>query len=69
MAPTDPANLAAIRLCKRLDCKFVVNNAVQDLKDILQAMSNHILSMHPVSGSSEGEGGGATTYKRVHYMV
>ena len=54
MAPTDPADLAAIRLCERLDCKFVVNNAVQD---ILQAMSNHILSMHPVSGSSE-EGGG-----------
>ena len=58
MAPTDPANLAVIRLCERLDYKFVVNNAVQDNKDILQAMSNHILSMHPVSGSSGGGGGG-----------
>ena len=57
MAPTDPADLAVIRLCERSDCSFVVNNAVQDLKDILQAMSNHILSMHPVSGSSDGGGG------------
>ena len=61
MAPTDPADLAGIRLCEGLDCKFLVNNAVQDLKYILQAMSNHILSMHPVSGSSDGRGraGGA----------
>ena len=57
MAPLDPANLAVIRLCERSDCSFVVNNAVQDLKDILQAMSNHILSMHPVTGSSDGGGG------------
>ena len=34
-----------------------MNNATQDLKDVLQAMSNHILSMHPVAGSSEGWGG------------
>ena len=54
MAPPDAANLAVIRLCERSDCNFVVNNAVQDLKDILQAMSNNILSMHPVAGSSEG---------------
>ena len=56
MAPIDPADLAVIRLSERSDCNFVVNNAIQDLKDILQAMSNHILSMHPVAGSSEGEG-------------
>jgi len=54
MAPIDPADLAVIRLCERSDCNFVVNNAIQDLKDILQAMSNHILSMHPVAGSSDG---------------
>ena len=59
MAPPDPADLAAIRLCERVDCTFTVNNAVQDLKDILQAMSNHMLSMHPVSGSSDrGDGAG-----------
>ena len=56
MAP-DPADLAAIRLCERVDCTFSVNNAVTELKDILQAMSNHILSMHPVSGSNDGGGG------------
>ena len=56
MAPIDPADLAVIRLCERTDCNFVVNNAIQDLKDILLAMSNHILSMHPVAGSSEGGG-------------
>ena len=54
MAPIDPVDLAVIRLCERSDCNFVVNNAIQDLKDILLAMSNHILSMHPVAGSSEG---------------
>ena len=54
MAPIDPADLAVIRLCERTDCNFVMNNAIQDLKDILLAMSNHILSMHPVAGSSEG---------------
>ena len=54
MAPIDPADLAVIRLCERTDCNFVVNNAIQDLKDILLAMSNHILFMHPVAGSSEG---------------
>ena len=54
MAPIDPADLAVIRLCERSDCTFAVNNAIQELKDILQAMSNHILSMHPVAGSSEG---------------
>ena len=54
MAPIDPADLAVIRLCERTDCNFVVNNAIQDLKDILLAMSNHILSMHPVEGSSDG---------------
>ena len=57
MAPIDPADLAVIRLCERSDCNFVVNNAIEDLKDILQAMSNHILSMHPVAGSSDGGGG------------
>ena len=56
MAP-DPADLAAIRLCERVDCRFSVNNAVTELKDILQAMLNQILSMHPVSGSNDGGGG------------
>ena len=58
MASIDPANMAVIRLCERTDCNFVVNNAIEDLKDILQAMSNHILSIHPVSGSSDGGGAG-----------
>ena len=53
MAPIDQTDLAVIRLCERSDCTFAVNNAIQDLKDILQAMSNHILSMHPVAGSSD----------------
>ena len=57
MALPDPADLAVIRLCERMDCTFSVNNAVTELKDILQAMSKHILSMHPVSGSSDGRGG------------
>ena len=57
MAPIAPEALAVIRLCERPDCTFAVNNAIQELKDILQAMSNHILSMHPVAGSSEGGGG------------
>ena len=34
-----------------------MNNAVVELKDILQAMSNHLLAMHPVSGNSDGGGG------------
>ena len=53
MAP-DPADLAALRLCERSDCTFAVNNAITDLKDILLAMANHIASMHPASGGSEG---------------
>ena len=52
-----PKDFGEIRLCERPDCKFVVNNAIEDLKDILQAMSNHILSIHPVAGGSEGGGG------------
>ena len=59
MAPIEPAELAVIRKCERTDCNFVVTNAIEDLKDILQCMSNHILSMHPVSRSSDGGGGGA----------
>ena len=57
MAP-DPADLAALRLCERSDCLFAVNNAITELKDILLAMSNHIASMHPASGGSEGGGAG-----------
>ena len=54
MGPIDPASMAVIRHCERTDCNFVVSNAIEDLKDILQAMANHILSMHPVSGSNDG---------------
>ena len=53
----DPADLAAIRLCERSDCTYSVNNAVVELKDILQAMSNHLLAIFPVSGNSDGGGG------------
>ena len=58
MAPTDPAVLAVIRLCERSDCNFSVNDGIAELKDILLAMSNHILSMHPAAAGG-GEGGGA----------
>ena len=34
-----------------------MNNAVVELKDILLAMSNHLLAIHPVSGNSDGGGG------------
>ena len=37
-----------------------MTNAIEDLKDILQCMSNHILSLHPVSGGSDGSGGGSS---------
>ena len=58
MALTDPAVLAVIRLCERSDCNYSVNDGIDELKDILQAMSNHILSMHPAAAGG-GEGGGA----------
>ena len=38
MVPLDPADLAVIRLCERSDCNFAVNNAISELKDILQAI-------------------------------
>ena len=60
MAP-DPADLAILRLCERSECNFAVNNAITELKDILLAMSNHILSMHPTSEGSEGGGAGGGT--------
>ena len=60
MAP-DPADLAALRLFERSDCSFSVNNAITELKNILLAMSNHIASMHPASGGSEGGGAGGGT--------
>ena len=58
MSKIDPAELAKLRKCERVDCIFAVTNAIDDLKDILQCMSNHLLSMHPVGGS-EGGGGSA----------
>ena len=54
------ADLATLRLCERADCDFAVINGITELKDILLAMANHIASMHPSSGGSEGveqEGG------------
>ena len=54
--PIDPAELAELRKCERLDCTFAVTNAIKDLKDILQCMSNRLLSMHPVGGSDGGGG-------------
>ena len=57
MAP-DPPDLAVLRLCERAVCTYAVNNAVAEVKDVLQAMSNHIASMHPSSGGSEGGGAG-----------
>ena len=57
MAP-DPADLVALRKCEGADCTYAVNNAVTEVKDVLQAMSNHIAAMHPSSGGSEGGGAG-----------
>ena len=31
---------------------------VEDLRDILVVMANHLSAVHPVSGGSEGGGGG-----------
>ena len=53
-----PADLATLRLCERAECDFTVINGITDLKDILMAMANHIVSMHPASGGSEGGGAG-----------
>ena len=55
----DPADLAAIRLCERSDCTFSVSNALVEVKDILQAMTNHLLAVHPASGNSDRGGGAA----------
>ena len=52
----EAADLARLRLCERTDCTYVVHNGITDLKDILMAMSNHIASMHPAAGGSEGGG-------------
>ena len=51
------AQLAQLRICERTDFTFAVMNAITELKDILMAMSNHIASMHPAAGGSEGAGG------------
>ena len=51
------ADLATLRICERTDCTFAVLNGITDLKDILMATSNHIASMHPAAGGSEGGGG------------
>ena len=59
----DPADLAAIRLCEKNDCTFIVNNALVEVKDILQAMTNHLWAVHPASGSCD-RGGGAGGSKR-----
>jgi hypothetical protein len=64
MAPPTPPPLAAgdfaaIRLCEQNECDFEVNNALVEAKDILQAMTNHLLAVHPVSGGDGGGGGGS----------
>ena len=48
------ADLATLRICERTDCTFAVLDGIKELKDILMAMSNHIASMHPAAGGSEG---------------
>ena len=55
--PIDPAALAELRKCERLEFTFKVPNAVTDLNHILQCMSNHLLAMHPVGLSDAGGGG------------
>jgi hypothetical protein len=37
-----------------------VNNALVEAKDILQAMTNHLLAVHPVSGGDGGGGAGGS---------
>ena len=53
-------DFAAIRLCERNECTFSVNNALVEVKDILQAMTNHLLAVHPVSGGDGGGGAGGS---------
>ena len=65
MAPPTPpppaaGAFAAIRLCERDDCDFKVHNTLVEAKDILQAMTNHLLAVHPVSGGGDGGGGGGS---------
>ena len=56
--PIDPAELAALRKCEKIECLFKVPNAVKDLNLILQCMTNHLMAMHP-AGQSDSGGGGA----------
>ena len=56
--PIDPAALAELRKCERTECLFKVPNAVTDLNQILQCMSNHLMAMHP-AGQSDSGGRGA----------
>jgi hypothetical protein len=62
MPPPVPgeADLAASRLCERNECTFSVNNALVEVKDILQAMTNHLLAVHPASGGDGGGGAGGS---------
>ena len=50
-------DLRSIRNCERPDCTFHVNNGVTKVSDILQAMTNHLLAVHSVSGGDGGGGG------------
>mgnify|MGYP000988614497 FL=1 len=56
----DVIDLRSIRVCERPDCTFNVNNGVTRVSDILQAMTNHLLAVHPVSGGDGGGGSGGS---------
>lgn len=50
-------DLRSIRRCERPECAYNVNNGVTKVADILQAMTNHLLAVHPVTGGDGGGGG------------
>ena len=57
------AELAALRQCEKEGCEHRIPNRVTDLKNILLAMSNHLVAVHPFSTGSEG--GGAKSYAAI----
>ena len=65
----EKVDLATLRLCQRTDCTFAVLNGITDLKDILMAMSNHIASMHPAAGGSEGGGEQEDPSQMLQYLL
>ena len=60
------SELAALRICERAGCGYTIPNGITDLGQILLAMQNHAMLGHPVSGGSEGGGGGLSLMRQYH---